>query len=321
MSNQHRIIITGSSGFVGHWLLKALHEKNDDKKIKIVTLGRNENCDYNVDIVDRSSLDHIIQTVQPTAIIHLAAIAAPMFAHENKSLTWSVNLQGTLNIADSVLSNKPDCRMIFSGSSEAYGRSFAKTKGHSITEDAALEPMSTYGATKAAADIALSQMYYDGLRSVRFRPFNHTGPGQSDAYVTSAFALQIANIMQGKSAAEIKVGNLQACRDFLDVRDVVQAYKQAALDLDKNIDGMVFNLSSGLARPIQSILDILIEKSGLEIKVLQDPDRMRPVGIETAYGNAEAAYKHLGWKPIIPFLETITDVLDDWQHRLTKIEN
>ncbi|MBT9371989.1 GDP-mannose 4,6-dehydratase [Rhizobium sp. CSW-27] len=317
MMPQHRILVTGANGFVGRWLMPALQDAAGDEPLELYGCGRGPGCDIALDIRDEATVVRVLRELHPTAIIHLAAIADPQEARRDPVTAWNVNFTATVNLARATLSEVPDCRFIYAGSSETYGQTFAETKGEAVTEGAALRPLTVYGATKAAADIALGRMYRDGLRSIRFRPFNHAGPGQTAAYVLPAFASQIARIEQGLSEPVIEVGNLSAYRDFLDVRDVVRAYALAALGKVTGVEGQVFNLSSGRAVQIGTILDILIRLSGRRIEVAVSQERLRPVDIPLARGNAERAFQVFGWTPRFPVEETIAAVLADWRQRVS----
>lgn len=319
MPAQHRILITGASGFVGTWLMRTLRDFPVEADLELIAAGRDPGSDLELDVTDKTRTASALRDVRPTAVVHLAAIAAPQEARRDPTQAWNVNFQGTVNLASAVLNEVPNCRFIYAGSSEAYGQSFAKVDGAAMTEDGALQPMSVYGATKAAADIAVGQMYFDGLRSIRFRPFNHTGPSQTEAYVIPAFASQIARIEAGISPPVIEVGNLGARRDFLDVRDVVRAYALAALGNGTEADGKIFNLASGKAVEIRYILDILLRLSECEIEVVVSPERVRPIDIPTARGDAGAATRILGWKPQYALEDTITAVLSDWRGRINAL--
>lgn len=308
----HRILITGASGFVGSALLQLLERDHGD--CKVFALGHGKEQQNAIDLLDREAVDTAVREVQPTALIHLAAVAAPSDARNAPRHAWNVNVTGTMNLAESVLRHAPKARFVYVGSSEAYGASFLNVAGP-LTESAPLRPMNVYGATKAAADLMIGQMAYDGLRAVRFRPFNHTGPGQSDTYVVSNFARQIAKIASSKSEPIIHVGNLEAERDFLDVRDVVRAYASSSiLDLDAGPDH-VYNLASGQPRKIRDILDALIAQSGIDIEVRADPEKFRPNDIPVAWGDASKARAKLNWQPLVPFEQTIAEVFGYW-HRL-----
>lgn len=317
MPTQHRILVTGASGFVGTWLMRILRDLPSEIGLELVSAGRGHGSDVELDVTDKAAVAAALRNYRPTAVIHLAAIAAPQEARRDPSQAWNVNFQGTVNLASAVLNEVPDCRFIFAGSSEAYGQSFAEINGAAVLEDCPLKPMTVYGATKAAADIAVGQMYFDGLRCIRFRPFNHSGPGQTEAYVIPAFASQIARIEAGLVRPIIEVGNLGALRDFLDVRDVARAYALASVGEDRTAEGKVFNLASGKATEIRSILDSLIRFSGREIEVVVSAERVRPIEIPTARGDASAAMHSLGWAPEIDLEDTIYAVLSDWRDRVS----
>lgn len=307
----HRILVTGASGFVGSALLQLL--ARDHGECEVFAFGHGNRQMNPIDLVDRSAVEAAIRKTRPTALVHLAAVAAPADARNAPRHAWDVNVTGTMNLAESVMRHAPEARFVYVGSSEAYGASFQSAAGRPVTENEPLRPTTVYGATKAAADLMIGQMAYDGLRAVRCRPFNHTGPGQSDAYVVPAFARQVAEIMAGKNDPVIHVGNLDVERDFLDVRDVVRAYARlATVDLDAEPD-RVYNIASGQPRKIRDILDMLIARSGLDIEVRTDPERLRLNDTPFVCGDASRARDRLNWRPVVPFEQTIADVLDYWR--------
>ena len=155
-------------------------------------------------------------------MVHLAAIPTIAGAVADPAAAWRVNVMGTLDLARAIHQYAPECTLIFAGSAEAYGAT--ARQGVPLKETDPLQPLNEYAATKAAADLALGALAANGLRVIRFRPFNHTGPGQTDEFVVPAFASQIARIEKGAQPPVMMVGNLDAQRDFLDVRDVVDAY-------------------------------------------------------------------------------------------------
>ncbi len=321
MPREHRILITGASGFVGSWLQRELDKRRlkQGTDLIVLTAGQGDASDWKTDITDRDQVATLVRSCRPTVIIHLAAVAAPADARKMPQRAWAVNFQGTMNLAYATMEFAPEARFIFAGSSEAYGATFIDTANVPINESAALKPMNVYGATKAAADVLVGQLAHDGLKSIRFRPFNHTGPGQTDAYVVSAFAKQLAEISLGIKHPRISVGNLSAFRDFLDVRDVVRAYAEAALVEDvSDMLGGVFNLSSGRSIQIQSILDMLIELCRLKVEIEIDPQRLRGPEILAASGDNRAALAAFGWKPEIELSRTLGDVLDDWKIRVAR---
>jgi GDP-4-dehydro-6-deoxy-D-mannose reductase len=313
------ILVTGAAGFVGGYVLDALRAAGyeDDE---VVAAMRAEDAARTgtrnaiaLDITDRTSTDEIIGALRPTAIIHLAAIAAPLEASQAPRRAWDVNFTGVMNVAEAALRERPDTRFVFAGSSEAYGGSFLAHER--IKEDAALAPRNIYGATKAAADIYLGQLAASGANIVRFRPFNHTGKGQSPDFVAPAFARQIAMIERGAQPPTIKVGNLDALRDFLDVRDVARAYV-AGLDEDIARPGSVFNLATGDPVKIGDVLAMLIRETRMPIAIEQEASRMRANEIPRASGDTTHARETLRWGPTVPLAMTLRAVLDDWRARL-----
>ncbi|TGV64819.1 NAD-dependent epimerase/dehydratase family protein, partial [Mesorhizobium sp. M2D.F.Ca.ET.160.01.1.1] len=176
-------------GFVGTALLQLLLREHAGRMVYV--LGHGEGRQNPIDLREREAIDDAVREVQPTALVHLAAVAAPSDARNEPRQAWDVNVTGTMNLAESVMRHAPEARFVYIGSSEAYGASFQSMAGP-LTESAPLRPVNVYGATKEAAALMIGQMSYDGLRAIRFRPFNHTGPGQSDTYVVSDFARQVA---------------------------------------------------------------------------------------------------------------------------------
>lgn len=303
--------MTGAGGFVGSWVMAKL--MSSGATILAAGLGpENSGADMArsvvLDITQPSAVDQIVADFQPTAVLHLAAISSLTEARRDARRTWDVNLYGTLNVAEAIKRHAPDALLVFAGSSEIYGRTF-NTVGGAVDEQGLLSPGNPYAATKAAADLALGQMAEDGLRVIRFRPFNHTGPGQSAAFVVPAFASQIAAIERGERLAVLRVGNLDARRDFLDVRDVVNAYILALGSYSKSNPG-VYNLASGVPRRIGDILNDLLAMSSVTIRVELDEGLLRPSDIPLSVGNADRAIAVLGWRPTIAWSTTLRDVLD-----------
>jgi GDP-4-dehydro-6-deoxy-D-mannose reductase len=302
-----RIAITGAAGFVGKWLRWHLDELagNAVEVVPILHRGSED------DIRDRNSVAEAVRAARPDAVVHLAAIAAPAEARRSPHMAWEVNVMGTLNLAPAVLEHAPDALLVHVGSSEAYGDSFAAAAS-ALDEDAPLLPRTVYGATKAAADLMIGQMTLEGLRAVRFRPFNHAGPGQSADYVVSAFAQQIALIEKGLRPPVIEVGNLDVEREILDVRDVVSAYVRAVARPDAAAGG-VFNVAAGRPARIGAVLETLLGLSGAEVEVRVDPGRFRPDEVPTVSGDARRAEELLGWRPRIPLRAMLADVLQYWR--------
>ncbi|MDP3982978.1 MAG: GDP-mannose 4,6-dehydratase, partial [bacterium] len=152
-----------------------------------------------------------------------------------------------------------------------------------------------------------------GVRIIRTRGFNHTGPRQGDVYACSTFAKQIALIEKGKQDPVIKVGNLDSFRDFTDVRDMVRAY---LLVVEKGEPGEVYNIASGKTWQIKKVLDMLLDMSKTDIKVEEDPERMRPSDVEILQGDASKFKKQTGWEPKYKFEQTLEDLLNYWRERV-----
>jgi GDP-4-dehydro-6-deoxy-D-mannose reductase len=295
------ILMTGASGFVGRHLAPLLEASFPGAQ---VFSGR-------VDVSDADAVAKLVRDAQPDACIHLAAVTTVADARQDPDRAWHVNLNGTLNVARAVLAHARGCRLLFASSAEIYGRSFAT--GRPLDETAPPAPMNGYAATKAAADLALGAMANDGLRVVRLRLFNHTGPGQSDAFVLPAFARQIALIEAGRQTSPLQVGRLDSMRDFLDVRDVCGAYV-ACLRHDTDLaPDAVLNIASGVPRRIGDILRELLDLAGLRAELATDTARLRGSEIPSASGDSSLARRLLGWTPTIPWQQTLADVLADWR--------
>jgi GDP-4-dehydro-6-deoxy-D-mannose reductase len=177
-----------------------------------------------------------------------------------------------------------------------------------------LRPSNPYAVSKVSQDfLGLQYHLAYGVSVVRVRPFNHTGPGQAPRFVVPAFASQIARIEAGLQEPVMKVGNLAASRDFTDVRDIVRAYHLAVTQAEP---GEVYNLASGRAQSVQSLLETLLSYSQVEIRVERDPSRYRPVDVPVAYGSAGKFRQQTGWEPQIPFEQTLRDVLDHWRREV-----
>ncbi|NHO17795.1 NAD-dependent epimerase/dehydratase family protein [Acetobacter oeni] len=299
-----RILVTGAQGFVGQHLLRALGATLPDCVVET------PRCD----ITDADAVTGVLERARPDLCFHLAAISTIGAARASPDEAWNVNLHGTLRVANALYRVRQDATFVFTSSSETYGDSFRG--GAPLDETAALAPANTYSATKAAADLALGALAHDGLRTLRLRPFNHTGPGQTASFVVPAFARQIARIEAGLQESVLSVGNLDAERDFLDVRDVCAAYAACATHGPALAPGTILNLCSGQTRSIRSILDDLIRLSGAAVTVRTDPDKLRPVDLPRAAGSAKRAAELLNWRPSIAWDDTLRAVLDDWRARI-----
>ena len=300
-----RLLVTGMAGFVGRHLLPLLHAGFPAAAIEPASF----------DLRDEAAMAEQIGTLRPDACIHLAAVSAVPAAQSDPASAWDVNLHGTLRLARHLAERAPGCTLLFVSTADAYGRSF--TAHAALDESAALNPINVYGATKAAADLALGAMAADDrLHIIRVRPFNHTGPGQADAFVVAAFARQLARIAAGLQPAHLQVGALDPVRDFLDVRDVCAAYVQCLRQAERLPSGTVLNIASGVGRRIEDVLCEMLALSGTSARLETDANRLRRSEIAHAVGNPALAAELLGWEPAIPWAQTLADVLQDWRGRV-----
>lgn len=304
-----RILVTGAGGFVGGHLLPQLAAAFP--AAELVLMGGQG---VRIDLADGGAVADFVASVAPDACVHLAAISGVPAATGDPDTAWRVNVLGTLALARALQKARPKAVLLYASSAEIYGRSFAA--GVALDEAGLPAPMNTYAATKAAADLALGAMAASGLRVVRLRPFNHTGPGQTDAFVVPAFARQVARIAAGLQEPVLKVGALDPYRDFLDVRDVCAAYVACLARADGLAPGTIFNLASGTPRRIGDILDLLLRLAGVSAEISTGTALLRRAEIPAASGDAGAARLALGWAPVIAWEQTLADVLADWRGRV-----
>lgn len=313
-----RLLITGAAGFVGRHLIARARAGEPAPQLIGWTLddppawGAGMQWDR-VDIRSPEAVREAIARAAPTHVCHLAAAASVAGSFSGVRGTWDVNLMGTLSLLEALAAEAPAATLLLVSSSEVYGRAFAN--GEPLDEDAPLAPMSPYAATKAACEM-LARTFPGGVpHTLIARPFNHIGPGQSPQFAMPAFARQLARIAAGHQAPELSVGNLDARRDFLDVDDVARAYL-AILERAKDIaPGTAINICSGHTRRVGDLLDALIARSGLEVRVTQDPARMRPSDIPSAAGSNARARALLDWEPRVALEETLDRILIDWRER------
>jgi GDP-4-dehydro-6-deoxy-D-mannose reductase len=225
--------------------------------------------------------------------------------------TLENNIRSQLNLLEAVRQKDLPARVLVIGSNEEYGRPLPEELP--IAEGNPIRPNNPYAVSKVAQDFLGLQYHLSyGLDVVRLRPFNHTGPGQSPRFVVPAFASQIARIEVGQQESVVRVGNLEAERDFTDVRDIVRGYFLAAT---QGQTGEVYNLASGSPRSIRGLLEHLLSLSTIEIRIEIDPERYRPVDTPRVEGSAAKFHTHTGWEPEIDFEQTLRDVLEYWREQ------
>lgn len=264
------------------------------------------------DITDEGAVDRLIADLKPAIVVHLAAQSSVTGQVES---TWRVNFGGSFNLATAVARYAPHGLFFFSSSGEVYGRSF---NGGPATEETCPQPLSAYAASKLAAEAMLRDVLPATSRLIVARSFNHTGPGQDERFVLPAFAAQVARIEAAQIQPVIKVGNLEAERDFLDVRDVVDAYvRLLRLPAAEAGSRLTVNISSGHPRSISDLLRRLMDLSRTPFRVEIDPDRLRPSDIPRAIGRSDRLAGLTGWTPARDFDTTISDLLNWWRLRVT----
>lgn len=317
-----RILITGINGFVGSHLAEMFLKKGDEVAGIVRQRADKENIRqvesklklYSGDIKDSSFVNSTIADFLPDRIFHLAAVSFVHYSFASPSEVLNTGILGQTNILEAVRSHKPDARVLVIGSSEEYG--LVHPDEVPIKETNPLRPMSPYAVSKVAQDFMGYQYFKSyGLHVVRTRAFNHSGPRRGEAFVTSNFAKQVAEIKLGLREPEIYVGNLDAIRDFTDARDVIRAYDLA---LEKGDPGEVYNICSGNGYSIKQVLDMLIKLGGLlgTVDVIHDPSRKRPSDVPILMGDSTKFRQQTGWKPEINFQQTMSDLLQYWVDKL-----
>lgn len=315
-----RVLVTGITGFTGSHLAEHLLKQGFEVWGIYRWRSRMENVEdfrdkLNLiagDIRDSVSLENILREVKPDWIFHLAAQSYVPFSWKAPLETLSTNIEGEANLFEACRKTGLDSFIHIAGSSEEYG--LVHPDELPIKETNPLRPLSPYGVSKVAQDMMGYQYYKSyGMKIVRTRAFNHTGPRRGEVFVTSNFARQIAAIEKGKSEPVLKVGNLEAVRDFTDVRDVARAY---ALALQKGEPGEVYNICSGKGIKIHEMLDMLLGFSNIKIETREDPERMRPSDVELLVGDSSKFSARTGWKPEIPLEQTFKDLLEFWRARV-----
>jgi GDP-4-dehydro-6-deoxy-D-mannose reductase len=316
----YRIVVTGAGGFVGRHLLAALRAAFPASILIAATRSQDQSepmlrlVDETVslDLVDLGNIGELLSATAPDALVHLAAKASVAESFQNPEENWRVNLLGTVSVAEAVLRHAPKCRFVLASSAEIYGLSFRES--HPLTELAPMLPANPYAASKAAIDLAIGEMALRGLDAIRLRAFNHTGAGQLDSFVVSAFARQIAEIEAGQRPPILRVGALDRWRDFLDVEDVCRAYVAALQCPDTT--GAAFNIASGVPRRIGDILEALLDRTTSRPTIEVETTRLRPTDVERVVGDATKARDILGWSPIVSWNQTLDSVLGDWRGRV-----
>jgi GDP-4-dehydro-6-deoxy-D-mannose reductase len=315
------VLITGITGFAGSHLADYILAHHPGVKVHGIVRWRSrmENIAplvragkislYEADLKDMGSLRKTLAAAVPDRIFHLAAQSFVPASWKLPAETFMINAVGQVNLFEAVLAEELEPWIQIAGSSEEYG--IVLPTEVPMKETNPLRPLSPYAVSKVAQDL-LGFQYWQSYRLhiVRTRGFNHTGPRRGEVFVTSNFARQIAMIEKGLVAPVIKVGNLDAKRDFTDVRDTVRGYWLA---LEKGEPGEVYNIGSGKAISMKDMLDMLLSLSTAKVEIRVDPDRLRPSDVQILCADVTKFKAATGWVPKIPLEKTLKDLLDYWR--------
>ena len=314
-----RSLITGIAGFAGGHLAAELVSRSEGVAGFSLGLDQNEQLApladrlqlLEGDILDGATLRAFAEEFRPDTIFHLAAVTHVAHAWEHRRNTLKVNVIGTAAVLEVAGRLDPKPTVVLASSGQVYGP--ATVDDPPFCEDDPPNPQGPYAASKSCAELLARQACTgEGIPTVILRTFNYTGAWQLSDFVCSDFGRQVAWAEAGLGPSEITVGNLEAQRDFTDVRDIVNGYILAA---SRGTAGRVYNLATGKSVRIGDVLDHFVNASEVEITVCQDPDRLRSVDLSSLVGDASRAREELGWKPTIPLEETLDSVLDFWRQQ------
>ncbi len=314
-----RWLITGADGFVaGHLLPHLLEAENNTQIFGMVWREAPRDSWPEAhprlqilpgELGDAQSITDIVEQTRPEIILHLAAASSVAQSWQDPVPAYQINILGQLHLLEAARSMKSKPTVVIASSAEIYGRD--GHDGNAISEAAPLRPLSPYAVSKATQDLQAGQYHAAfGLPTIRLRLFNHTGPGRPPHFVASSFAKQLAEIERGLREPVLHVGNLNVARDFTDVRDIARAWRLAALS---GQPGEAYNVCSGRPTPIRKILDILLEKTTVEVEIQTDPTLLRTGEIESLYGDSSLFSEATGWQPEIPLEQTLGDLLQWWR--------
>lgn len=310
------VFITGITGFAGSFLSELLVDRGytvvgtflSEASINKTLQEKNivlKKCD----LLNKDSVNQVIQEVKPDIIFHLAALTSPGDSFKDPVSTITTNASIELNLLEAVRVHTPIARVIIISSAEVYG--LVRTEDLPIDESTELRPTSPYAVSKIAQDYFGLQYFLSyKLDTIRLRPFNHIGPRQSTAFVVSAFAKKIVEIEKGFHEPVLTVGNLEARRDFTDVRDMVRAYE---LIMNKGQSGDVYNIGSGKSHKIADVLHMLLGLTDVKIEIKEDKNLLRPSDNPDLVCDNSKIVNLTGWKVEISLETSLKDILDYWR--------
>ncbi len=306
------VLVTGAAGFAGSHLLDLL----EDGRSEIVgwfrpgqdpPAPRPRVTWQPVDIVDAGAVAAAIAETRPNAVYHCAGAAHVGKSWESTTTTFEINVRGTHNLVEALRRTGLRSKVMIPSSAMVY-----QSSNEVMSEDSPLVPHSPYALSKLAQEMTALRARFDGLHVTVARSFNHVGPRQDPFFAASGFARRIADIEGGRWEPEITVGNLDARRDIHDVRDTVRAYR---LILERGADGRAYNVCSGRAISIRALLDKLLARARVPIRIRVDPARYRPNDVPLLLGDPTRITTELGWLPGISLDQTIEDLLSYWRQQ------
>ena len=302
------ILITGSSGFVGPYLVEELLKNYPNCELFSFNMRAFgfEHEEFVGDICDVKIVDELVEKVRPDLVFHLAGFSSQAKSFDYPELVLDVNVGGTRNILEAVKKYSPDAKILIVSSAAVYG----KPSKVYVDEGMDLQETSPYSKSRIEQEKLIS--LYPDLYIVVSRSFNHTGPGQIDEFVLSSFAKQVADIKLKKIDPVILVGNLEVVRDFSDVRDVVRAYR---LLLEEGRAGEIYNVGSGQGYELKSLLDKLIDIAGVKVEVKVDEKMYRPLDVPKLIADISKIKQDTSWSPVYSIDKTLEDLLNYWQNK------
>lgn len=292
--------VTGGGGFAGRHLVKLLTSGGEAPFAP---------THAELDLLDAAAVRDAVRERRPASIFHLAALSSARLSWENPQQVLSTNIRMAVNLLEAVREEAPEAAVVLVGTGQVYGQ--AETLP--VTEESPLDPPNPYAISKVACDL-LGRRYAAnwGLRVTIARPFNHAGPGQSDEYVLSGLARQVAQAeAAGAREAPLRTGDTSARRDFTDVRDVVRAYELAVAT-----EPSTYNVCSGRATPIDTLVELIGEAATVPVRHEVDPERVRTGEAPEMRGSHDHLTAATGWLPEIGLEQTVRDTLDWWRARL-----
>jgi GDP-4-dehydro-6-deoxy-D-mannose reductase len=303
-------LVTGAAGFAGSHLIDLLSAQDADivawhrpgSNVPPAKTGVRWQA---VDIVDAAAVRSAIAAVRPAAVYHCAGAAHVGKSWEQTTPTFEINVRGTHNLLEALRLAGVPSRVLIPSSAMVY-----RSSDEVMSEDHPIEPHNPYALSKLAQEMTALRAREDGLHVTIARSFNHVGPRQDPYFAASGFARRIADIEAGRWEPEISVGNLEARRDIHDVRDTVRAYR---LILEHGADGRAYNVCSGRAISIRSLLDKLLAHARVPIRIRVDPARYRPNDVPVLVGDPTRLTTELGWLPEISLDQTLEDLLTYWR--------